>query len=589
MASQTITAPVISLAILKVNWDAKRKDYVDNFVPIVAECIRLSDHDVVSIPNLQMDIRTKFGLRIPQNQLRGVLTRVSKQGYIRAENRAYNRVPERLAELTFNDVQQQVIAKHEQVLNSLIASARNRFELTWTIEQAEQALYSYLESFQLLDPNAVVSQAPADKDSIAKVGQFVVGSFVTELRDKKSPEFDYFETVAKGDILATAMFLPDPSRIAQKFRKTSVYFDTSVLIYALGHAGDVRQAPCVELLQLLYQAGADLKCFSHTLDEVRASLIACAIRMERNQLADSYGPSIEYFIEKGLQPSEVRLRAAKIERDLEGLRVKIVEKPPFDQEYMVDEQALANAIEKDFKYANQNALWRDVGSISSVIRLRGAHQSQMVEECRAVFVTTNSVLVRAAKEFTEKGRESDIVPPVLTDHALTNLLWLKMPMQAPDLPRKRIIAACFAATQPDEQLWNRYLKEIGKLKDEQSVTADDYFLLRHSLQARAALMDLTLGTEESFAIGTVQEILAVVRADIQRQLREELETETQKRLEAEGNAATTIAEVRKAAQATIEQREAIIGAEKLKAEAALNKAVSRERSRRLEIRARAVR
>lgn len=80
MASQTITAPVISLAILKVNWDAKRKDYVDNFVPIVAECIRLSDHDVVSIPNLQMDIRTKFGLRIPQNQLRGVLTRVSKRG-----------------------------------------------------------------------------------------------------------------------------------------------------------------------------------------------------------------------------------------------------------------------------------------------------------------------------------------------------------------------------------------------------------------------------------------------------------------------------------------------------------------------------
>ena len=57
----------------------------------------LADHDVVSIPQLQQDIRAKFGLRIPQNQLRAVLTRVSKHGYIRAENRAYIRVPDRLA------------------------------------------------------------------------------------------------------------------------------------------------------------------------------------------------------------------------------------------------------------------------------------------------------------------------------------------------------------------------------------------------------------------------------------------------------------------------------------------------------------
>ncbi len=63
VASTTITPSIISLAILKVNWDKKRKDYVDNFVPIVAEAIRLSDHDVVSIPQLQQDIRAKFGLR----------------------------------------------------------------------------------------------------------------------------------------------------------------------------------------------------------------------------------------------------------------------------------------------------------------------------------------------------------------------------------------------------------------------------------------------------------------------------------------------------------------------------------------------
>lgn len=345
----------------------------------------------------------------------------------------------------------------------------------------------------------------------------------------------------------------------------------------------------MELLQLLYQAGADLRCFSHTLDEIRSSLIACAIRMERNQLADAYGPSIEYFVEKGLQPSEVRLRAEKIERDLEALRLKIVEKPPFDKEYMIDEQALANAIQKDFTYSNQNALWRDVSSISSVIRLRGGHQSQLVEECRAVFVTTNPVLVRAAKEFTEKGREANNVPPVLTDYALTNLLWLKMPMRAPDLPRKRIIAAAFAAAQPDQQLWQRYLAEIGKLREDNTVSADDYFLLRHSLQARAALMEVTLGEGDSFTTGTVNEILDIVRADIQRDLRTKLDEERQQKVQAMSEAAATVEDVNKAAALAIQQTEAAFGAERIQLQAALNQAADRERSRRREIRARAVR
>jgi hypothetical protein len=590
VTSHTITASVVSLAILKVNWDTRRKDYVDNFVPIVAECIRLADHDVVSLPNLQRDILSKFGLRIPQNQLRTILSRVTKHGYIRAENRAFVRVPERLSELTFHVVQQQVVASHEQVMQSLVSYARERFELSWSLEDAELALDSYLESYQLLDQTSMAAEGMKSRESPdSRAGLFVVASFVIEAREKKGSEFDYFETVAKGDILATAMFLPDPNRTAQKFRKTFVYFDTSLLIYALGHAGEARQAPCVELLQLLYQAGADLRCFSHTLDEIRSSLVACAIRMERNQLADSYGPSIEYFIEKGLQPSEVRLRAQKIERDLEALRVKVVEKPPFDKEYMIDEQALANAIQRDFTYSNQNALWRDVSSISSVIRSRGGHQSELVEECRAVFVTTNPVLVRAAKDFTESGREATTVPPVLTDYALTNLLWLKMPMKAPDLPRKRIIAAAFAAAQPDEQLWQRYLAEIRKLREDNTVSADDYFLLRHSLQARAALMEVTLGDEDSFATGTVNEILDIVRADIQRDLRTKLDEERQKQAEVVSDAAATVEEVNRAAALAIQETEAAFGAERFQLQAALNQAADQEKSRRREIRARAVR
>ena len=49
MVSQIIS----SLAILKVNWDTLQKDYVENFVPFIAQCVLLLKPSVVSVSELQ--------------------------------------------------------------------------------------------------------------------------------------------------------------------------------------------------------------------------------------------------------------------------------------------------------------------------------------------------------------------------------------------------------------------------------------------------------------------------------------------------------------------------------------------------------
>ena len=56
-------ATLVSLAILKVNWDVFGKDYVENFVPFVAEAVRLSTAAAVSLPELQQSVVDTFGLR----------------------------------------------------------------------------------------------------------------------------------------------------------------------------------------------------------------------------------------------------------------------------------------------------------------------------------------------------------------------------------------------------------------------------------------------------------------------------------------------------------------------------------------------
>ena len=156
-----------------------------------------------------------------------------------------------------------------------------------------------------------------------------------------------------------------------------------------------------------------------------------------------------------------------------------------------------------------------------------------MEECGALFVTTNIALARATRQFFQKEAPPGAAALAVTDYALANLLWLKNPTGAPDLPHKRLIAETYAAMRPSENLWSSYLMEIASLEDNGQVTADDYLLLRHSLSAKASLMDLTDGREDAFTEGSVKDILKVAKETLRADLLADVEAQRRRRLEAE--------------------------------------------------------
>ena len=65
MANVTIT----SLAILTVNWEDRKKGYLDNFVPFLVESIRHKDSEVISANDVQASVQAEFGLRLPINTI----------------------------------------------------------------------------------------------------------------------------------------------------------------------------------------------------------------------------------------------------------------------------------------------------------------------------------------------------------------------------------------------------------------------------------------------------------------------------------------------------------------------------------------
>jgi hypothetical protein len=384
--------------------------------------------------------------------------------------------------------------------------------------------------------------------------EYLVNAFVAHLNERDPGGFEFIETVVKGVMLANVFYLPDLGAVNQRFENVEFYFDTPLLLKALGLDGDAPKVASRELLDLLYQQNALLRCFEHTRDEVYGVLDASAHALRRG--VAGYGPTHEYLVRAGYRASDVELIIASLDRRLEGLRVHVKPRPLFTESLGVDENHLEATLSEEVNYRRPEALHHDLDSLTAIHRLRQGENVRRVELCRAIFVTTNSGVVRAAMRFFDGEGVVASVPCAILDYTLATLAWLKQPLGAPELPRKRILADCFAALNPSEALWVRYLAEIDRLKREGDITEEDYYLLRYSSEARVALMDRTLGDVSAFSGGLVEEVLEVARASARAQVEEAFIAERTRREEAERRAAEAERETvgtRRAAQA---QREA---------------------------------
>ena len=141
---------IVSYAIIQVNWEQpNRRDYLDNFVLIVAEAIRQLPHDPITLADVQSQIQNAFGFNLPQNTIKSLLNRVKRRGYIEVSGGTYKRNDLALANLNFREIQQQVLQAHEALIEGLAGFALGSYGITWLPEQAEVALDLYLRENQV--------------------------------------------------------------------------------------------------------------------------------------------------------------------------------------------------------------------------------------------------------------------------------------------------------------------------------------------------------------------------------------------------------------------------------------------------------
>jgi hypothetical protein len=521
--SQTL----VSFAILTANWEQHRISYIHNFLPLVAHCLATSDAEVVSESDVQERLAESFGLQLPRSVIKTILRRAAKEKLVTRGNRVYRPDPKALAAFDFSKKRTEASRGLEALLDRFRAFLREEFQLEPSQQEAEAVLLNYVAERSIPILRASIRGEAFEPELLTEQQyDYAVGRFISQLYERDPTNFEFLEMAVKGSILASAMYLPDVGSMGRRIRNLTVYLDTPFLIALIGYSGEPGREAANELLDLLAELGAELACYEHTITETQNVLSSGAGHLRslsrRSSTVNIYPPLVEYCLQNGIASTDLEVRSERLVEELQAMGIAVHPTPPYTEEVSVDERVLEDVLQQVVGYRYEGARLNDLRSLTAVYRARQGIERRELETAHAIFTTPNAALVRASREFFRESPRGDRVPISSLDHELATIAWLKRPVNAPDLPRKQLIADCYASGFPSEELWSRYLDEIDRLDKEDRFSDEDYFTLRFSVEARRGLMNETLGDADVFTAGTVQQVLARAREAHQAELRQQL-------------------------------------------------------------------
>lgn len=518
MATSTLT----SLAILKVNID-QGKDYLEYLRPFVLQV--LVDHPPhgVTAQGVTTLIEQRFGLTLPERTVEIVVRRLSKAGLLSRANNEYT-IDGEVPDPRLSARQAEADRHIQAVLTDLQRFSRDTAKPLQTQQEAVDSIRTFLAEFDITCLRAYLRGTTIpDLDGARPSSAVLVGDYVRHLQNTSPERFRSFVVLVQGHMLANALTCPDLDKAPKTYRGLTFYLDTPLLIRYLGCEPESLRKAMEDLVALLRQLEGTIAVFSHSRDELRSVL-----RTSGDYLSDLGGrPSsiVREARRRGTTRSDLRLLAASLDERLDDLGVKTKPTPVGNNQNGIDESRFERMLEHEVTYANPRAREYDVRSVQSVYTLRGNSSPTSLEKARAVLVTSNAALSRAAWKFGEEYAASRNVSSVITDFSLANMAWLKVPLGADSIPATQLLSCAYAALEPSEALLEKYLREIERLEDQGRISERDHQVLRSDPRALDSLVHLTGGDAAFLGRETIEETLRHLHEKIREEVVQELTEE----------------------------------------------------------------
>ena len=219
----------------------------------------------------------------------------------------------------------------------------------------------------------------------------VVAAFVATTIGGGGPNSAILDDIVKGLIVQNALLLRDIPISARHLAGLTVFTDSGILLQALGYAGSAEMQATTEALGLIRAAGARLRAFIGTINEMESIL-----RVYQDRLGSSAGakslrstPLTHHFLSIRATPSEIRQEIALLTTNLNRLGIRVQDFPEHVRDCTEDEQKLADALKDHGKGrdADEARIWHDVMAVAGVLTLRAGDRPTGVANAKYVFAS----------------------------------------------------------------------------------------------------------------------------------------------------------------------------------------------------------
>lgn len=528
---------IISLAMLYALWQTKRSDLLDLIRPFVLYAVGVTTKvgDIIDVEGICRYMESEFGYQsfqcavVERILLRETSDAIKQESrIIKKENRKFILIASLSTQVENFNSKRLVCKEHSDAVTTALAGYLNHNRAcrrdNYTSSEAEVFLLSFFER----QGGSIVLSADDLRQISFKNSEldFFIGKFILEENEKRSSLMDYIVELVKGYFVTTALYLQAENLDVThaSFSNVIFYLDTRLLLALLGFKSSQENESVQEMVKSLQRNGAKLACFSYNIEEVENILEA----YKQSTVSPRRYPAtitLEFFDERGASYTHVDAAQKAFIQKLRNFQVNeisfeaaLINAGVKDQATgLLNDDELRNILLEMKPSYNVSTLPDDLAAINTVSRIRRGKRLPNIEKCKAVFVTSNPLLVSGTKQLLINHSEDVGFPLAITGNDLCVMAWLKDFERSNNLPKMRLLENVLAALTPSKELMDAYFDNVDYLEKKGDLSGDEAALLRMDQFAKKELMELTKGEKGNLSTAVVQ----TIRENIRRESKEE--------------------------------------------------------------------
>lgn len=521
-----------SLAILKSRM-VLGSDFISTYIPFVARVlIDINSDNGIKIEDVMEGFGKEYGFSIDRPAMTTILNKCAREGFItKRKNAKYEVALDKCVSVAINkhDVNLQY-RKYNEVIQKLQTYYLQEFETQLETGELETILLSFLNENS---SKTIIANFDGIKDSTHSIKQhhYIISNFIKKCQTEDQLTYQLIIDLAVSYLFTSAIAYggEDERTKLECYRDLLIYLDTPFILRVLGLNGEEMKKASIAMLNQLYDMNCRFYIFSHTYDEICQILKDCYKWIESPQYDAFYASyALRTFVEKKFTKADVQEFLDTLENKLRYFKIQIDDNDYYAGKFYdttVDDALIENSIIQVYKensnyfdeYSKRTTIGYDTKSISIILKLWGNKCSRTYKQAKYVLLTTNSTLAYVTRQFDEKMNPSVRygIYPCITDVFLGTNMWLGAPVnKIEDFSEKKLLADCMSLIEPSDALIRKLQDSIKRAFEDETITEDQYYLLKSKAFSNDYIMQKTLGDEKYFTDKLTEELLEDIEKEI---------------------------------------------------------------------------